>query len=74
MDSVLYMYWVFYASKFYEVVDTFIILARGRRSSTLQTFHHAGVIIIGWTGIRYVSPMAPPGATLNATVHTLMVN
>lgn len=66
------MYWIFYVSKFYEVVDTLIILARGKRSSTLQTFHHAGVIIIGWTGLRYESPMAPPGAILNAAVHTLM--
>jgi len=68
------MYWIFYVSKFYEVVDTLIILARGKRSSTLQTFHHAGVIIIGWTGLRYESPMAPPGAILNAAVHTLMVS
>jgi hypothetical protein len=68
------MYWIFYISKFYEVVDTLIILARGKKSSTLQTFHHAGVIILGWTGLRYESPMAPPGAMLNAMVHTLMVS
>ncbi|KAJ5214881.1 hypothetical protein N7468_010560 [Penicillium chermesinum] len=71
-DGVIYIYWIFYLSKFYEVVDTFIILSRGKKSSTLQTFHHAGVILIGWVGLRYESPMAPPGATLNAFVHTLM--
>lgn len=73
-DAVIYIHWVFYLSKFYEVVDTLIILLSGKMSSTLQTFHHAGVILIGWVGLRYESPMAPAGAALNALVHTLMVS
>ncbi|KAJ6024762.1 hypothetical protein N7540_005559 [Penicillium herquei] len=71
-EGLVYIYWIFYMSKFYEVVDTLIILARGKTSSTLQTFHHAGVVLIGWTGLRNESPMAPPGAMMNAGVHTLM--
>lgn len=72
-DGLVYMFWVFYLSKFYEIVDTLIILSRGKKSSTLQTFHHAGVILLGWVGLRYESPMAPFGAMVNAFVHTLMV-
>ncbi|KAJ5673852.1 hypothetical protein N7462_009291 [Penicillium macrosclerotiorum] len=68
-----YMSWLFYMSKFYEVMDTLIILTSGRKSSTLQTFHHAGVMIAGWIGMRYESPMGFIGAILNAAVHTLMV-
>ncbi|KAJ5701280.1 hypothetical protein N7488_008828 [Penicillium malachiteum] len=73
-EGLIYIYWIFYMSKFYEIVDTLIILARGKTSSTLQTFHHAGVVLIGWTGLRNESPMAPPGAMMNAGVHTLMVS
>ncbi|KAJ5939277.1 hypothetical protein N7466_002411 [Penicillium verhagenii] len=63
---------IFYFSKYYEVVDTLIILAGGKRSSTLQTYHHAGVILCGWSAIRFNSPIGLIGLILNATVHTLM--
>ncbi|KAG0249357.1 hypothetical protein DFQ27_000177 [Actinomortierella ambigua] len=47
-------YWgyLFYLSKFYEVVDTIIIL-KGCRSSLLQTYHHAGAMITMWSGVHY---------------------
>lgn len=46
-----YGFW-FYLSKFYEVIDTAIILLKGRKSSLLQTYHHAGAMICMWAGIR----------------------
>ncbi|KAJ5893907.1 hypothetical protein N7495_005598 [Penicillium taxi] len=67
-----YLTWIFYISKFYEVVDTLIILARGKKSSALQTYHHAGVIICGWAVIRYESPLGFLGVVLNAGIYTLM--
>ncbi|KAJ5946881.1 hypothetical protein N7454_003720 [Penicillium verhagenii] len=63
---------LFYLSKYYEVVDTLIILAGGKKSSTLQTYHHAGVILCGWSAVRFNSPIGLIGLILNATVHTLM--
>lgn len=36
-EGLAFYGWLFYLSKFYEVVDTAIILAKGRKSSTLQT-------------------------------------
>ncbi|KAJ5654133.1 hypothetical protein N7490_001136 [Penicillium lividum] len=67
-----YLGCLFYLSKYYEVVDTLIILARGKKSSTLQTYHHAGVILCGWSAVFFESPMGAVGVLLNATVHTLM--
>ncbi|KAI2788660.1 hypothetical protein POX_e06681 [Penicillium oxalicum] len=67
-----YVGWWFYISKFYEIVDTLIILARGKKSSTLQTYHHAGVIICGWATIVYESPLGAIGVFLNSAIHTLM--
>jgi hypothetical protein len=68
-----YVGWLFYMSKFYEVVDTLVILARGKKSSTLQTYHHAGVIICGWATVLYESPLGAIGVVLNSAIHTLMV-
>lgn len=68
-----YLSWLFYISKFYEVVDTFIILAKGKQSSFLQTYHHAGVMLCAWAGVRYASPPSLIGVSLNSAIHTLMV-
>ena len=41
-------YWVylFYLSKMYEFIDTFIVIARGRRPMFLQKFHHVGATLV----------------------------
>jgi GNS1/SUR4 family. len=69
-----YYMWMFYMSKFYEVVDTILLLMKGRKSSFLQTYHHAGVILCTWAGVRYVSPPAVVGLLLNSMIHTIMVS
>ncbi|KAJ5279302.1 hypothetical protein N7478_004674 [Penicillium angulare] len=58
-------------SKYYEVIDTLIILAKGKKSSMLQTYHHAGIILCGWATVVYDSPCALV-AGINVLVHTLM--
>ncbi|KAJ5646845.1 hypothetical protein N7490_003217 [Penicillium lividum] len=67
-----YFGWMFYLSKLYEVVDTFIILMKGKRSSMLQTYHHTGVILCVWASIRFMSPAGIIPMILNAGVHTMM--
>ena len=68
-----YYGWIFYLSKFYEVVDTMIIIAKGRKSSTLQTYHHAGAMLSMWAGIRWMSPPIWIFCWYNSGIHTLMV-
>ncbi|KAF8977924.1 hypothetical protein BGZ46_007000 [Entomortierella lignicola] len=67
-------YWgyIFYLSKFYEVIDTIIILLKGRRSSILQTYHHAGAMITMWSGIRYQANPIWLFVVLNSFIHTIM--
>jgi len=67
-----YYGWIFYLSKFYEVVDTMIIIAKGRKSSTLQTYHHAGAMLSMWAGIRWMSPPIWIFCWYNSGIHTLM--
>ncbi|KAG7127319.1 Elongation of fatty acids protein sre1 like [Verticillium longisporum] len=64
--------WIFYLSKFYEVLDTFIILAKGKLSSTLQTYHHAGAMMCMWAGMRYMSAPIWMFVLVNSFIHALM--
>lgn len=64
-------YW-FYVSKFYEVIDTIIILLKGRPSSLLQSYHHAGAMMCMWAGIRFQSPPIWIFVVFNSFIHSLM--
>jgi hypothetical protein len=72
-EGLNYYGWIFYLSKFYEVLDTFIILAKGKPSSTLQTYHHAGAMICMWAGMRYMAIPIWVFVVYNSFIHTLMV-
>ena len=72
-EGLAFWGWIFYVSKFYEVVDTLIILAKGKRSATLQTYHHAGAMLCMWAGIRYMSPPIWMFVFINSFIHALMV-
>ncbi|KAL2871797.1 elongation of very long chain fatty acids protein [Aspergillus lucknowensis] len=71
-QGLAFLGWIFYLSKFYEVLDTAIILAKGKKSSTLQTYHHAGAMMCMWAGIRYVAPPIWIFTLVNSFIHALM--
>ncbi|KAK5047724.1 hypothetical protein LTR84_006389 [Exophiala bonariae] len=71
-EGLAFYGWIFYLSKFYEVIDTFIILAKGKKSSFLQTYHHAGAMLSMWAGIRYMSPPIWMFVLVNSAIHAIM--
>ncbi|KEF56824.1 uncharacterized protein A1O9_07014 [Exophiala aquamarina CBS 119918] len=71
-EGLAFYGWIFYLSKFYEVIDTFIILAKGKKSSFLQTYHHAGAMLCMWAGIRYMSPPIWMFVLVNSAIHAIM--
>ncbi|KAL1630275.1 hypothetical protein SLS56_005100 [Neofusicoccum ribis] len=71
-EGLAFWGWWFYLSKFYEVLDTAIILAKGKRSSTLQTYHHAGAMLCMWAGIRFMSAPIWMFVFINSGIHALM--
>ena len=73
-EGLAFYGWIFYLSKFYEVLDTFIILAKGKLSSTLQTYHHAGAMMCMWAGMRYMSAPIWMFAFVNSGIHAMMVS
>ncbi|KAF9423742.1 hypothetical protein BGZ94_008193 [Podila epigama] len=71
-DQLGYYSYYFYLSKYYEIVDTIIILLKGRRSSLLQTYHHAGAIITMYLGFNYRAHPIWIFTTFNSFIHTIM--
>ncbi|KAK3117856.1 hypothetical protein LTR53_000406 [Teratosphaeriaceae sp. CCFEE 6253] len=71
-EGLAFWGWLFYVSKFYEVLDTLIILAKGKRSATLQTYHHAGAMLCMWAGIRFMSPPIWMFVFINSAIHAMM--
>ncbi|KAM3450275.1 hypothetical protein NHJ6243_009834 [Beauveria neobassiana] len=71
-EGMAYYGWLFYVSKLYELLDTFIILAKGKESSFLQIYHHSGVLVGTWLGYRVMASPAWILVFLNSFVHSLM--
>ncbi|KAE8140881.1 ELO family [Aspergillus pseudotamarii] len=67
-----YYTWMFYISKYYEIMDTLLLLVKGKKVSFLQMYHHAGAIICTWVGFLYRTPQGVVGVSLNTGIHTLM--
>ncbi len=70
--SIAFWTWVFYLSKYYELLDTAILLAKGRPSSFLQTYHHAGAILSMWMLTVTRAYGAWVFVVFNSFIHTLM--
>lgn len=64
--------WIFYISKYYELLDTFILLTKGKQSSFLQTFHHAGSILSMWLQAATKLSFGWVFVLFNSFIHTVM--
>ncbi|KAH3661233.1 hypothetical protein OGAPHI_006640 [Ogataea philodendri] len=64
--------YLFYLSKYYEIVDTVIILLKGRQASLLQSYHHSGAILSMWAGTRFASPPIWIFVVFNSFIHSIM--
>ncbi|KAL9940375.1 hypothetical protein V8E36_001080 [Tilletia maclaganii] len=62
----------FYLSKYYEVIDSVILVLKGKEIGQLQSYHHAGALICMWIAYRYQSQNVWVFTAWNSGVHTLM--
>lgn len=68
-------FWVshFYLSKYYEFIDTWIIHLGGKEPIFLQTYHHAGIVILMWSFVVTNNTSCGVVVTvLNSFIHTIM--
>ncbi|KAJ3056985.1 hypothetical protein HK097_001929 [Rhizophlyctis rosea] len=71
-EHLFYWSWFFYLSKYYEIFDTIIILLKGRRTSLLQSYHHAGAIISMYLCVTSRATATWIFVLFNSFIHTLM--
>ena len=67
-------YWakIFYVSKFWEFIDTWILVLKGKEPSFLQLYHHIGIAIAMYLGCVYECNWLIWPCVLNSFIHTLM--
>ena len=64
--------WWFYVSKYWEFIDTFILVVRGKEPSFLQKFHHVGAVLTWHFCYNYKIDAIIYGTWLNSFVHLIM--
>lgn len=63
---------IFYISKYYEFIDTWILVLKGKQPSFLQVYHHTGIAFCMWVGVLSQSAWLKYITLLNSVIHTLM--
>lgn len=71
-SGIHFLVWNFYVSKYYELLDTAILLIKGKPSSFLQTFHHSGSILGMWLLTITHAPAGWIFVLFNSFIHTIM--
>ncbi|KAJ8907199.1 hypothetical protein NDN08_003680 [Rhodosorus marinus] len=71
-NRIYYWMYIFYISKFYELIDTVIIVARKRELTLLHVWHHSSVIFETWLWIDQGWTHASIGVWFNTLVHIFM--
>lgn len=75
-DSGALEFWsyMYYLSKYYELLDTFIQLIRGRYPPhyLLHAYHHSGVLMMCWAWLQYRPSLRHIGLLFNVFVHIPM--
>lgn len=64
--------YIFYLSKYYEVVDSVILYLKGKKIGNLQSYHHAGALFSMWIAYRFRAQPVWVFLVFNSGVHTLM--
>jgi hypothetical protein len=72
LPGVNRLLFLFYLSKYYEYVDTFLLLARGKKPIFLQKFHHCGAVIMWHFGYVFSFDGLFFASLINSGVHSLM--
>eukprot|EP00211_Chloroparvula_japonica_P014739 CAMPEP_0119131058 /NCGR_PEP_ID=MMETSP1310-20130426/9345_1 /TAXON_ID=464262 /ORGANISM="Genus nov. species nov., Strain RCC2339" /LENGTH=224 /DNA_ID=CAMNT_0007121611 /DNA_START=228 /DNA_END=902 /DNA_ORIENTATION=- len=67
-----YWYYIYYISKYYELLDTILATLRGKPLTVLHVFHHTIMVILMWCVLAGEQVIFVIGGSLNCTVHVVM--
>jgi hypothetical protein len=63
---------LFYWSKYYEFIDSWILVLKGKAVSFLQVYHHTGIVFVMWGGILCQASWLQYVILFNSVIHTFM--
>ncbi|GAA5991834.1 hypothetical protein JCM11641_002119, partial [Rhodosporidiobolus odoratus] len=63
--------YIFYLSKYYEIMDTAILLLKGKKVGMLQSYHHAGAVWTMFAGYRAQAMPIWLFCVFNSFVHSI---
>ncbi|KAJ3277800.1 hypothetical protein HDU76_010171 [Blyttiomyces sp. JEL0837] len=69
---LFYTMYIYYISKFYELLDTVILVLKKKPLIFLHWYHHAIVILMVWTWLQYGILFSSLGMMANTLVHVFM--
>ncbi|KAF2074078.1 hypothetical protein CYY_004607 [Polysphondylium violaceum] len=69
---VFYWHYMYFVSKFYEFIDTFIIVLKKKPLIFLHIWHHSIVVLIVWTWLPEGVAYGSVGLFANTLVHIFM--
>jgi len=72
LATLRYWLYLFYLSKFWELGDTFVLLARRKPLTLLHVWHHMSVMGETWAWLQFGMTLGAVGMAVNAGVHVLM--
>lgn len=73
MNSELSLWlYAFYISKFWELIDTVLLVMRGRPLTVLHVWHHTSVMFEIFSWLEFSMALGVYGMIFNALVHVLM--
>ena len=71
-DSLQFWFYIYYLSKYYEMIDTFILILKKKNLIILHVWHHAIMMYFGWLWTDSKWTLVWYGMTFNTFVHVLM--
>ena len=63
---------LFYLSKYWEFLDTWILVLKGKGANFLQVYHHSGIVFVMHAAVASQGAWLLFVVLLNATIHTFM--
>ena len=64
--------YVYYLSKYYEFLDTALLLLKAKPASFLHVFHHTLVVMMAWLWLYSAQTLQWGGLLTNTAVHVVM--
>eukprot|EP00884_Botryococcus_braunii_P010516 jgi/Botrbrau1/19466/Bobra.0338s0086.1 len=70
--ALYYWSYMYYLSKYYEFVDTILLVLKGKPLTVLHVFHHSVVVVMAWLWLDQAQSLQQLALMFNTGVHVIM--